>query len=152
MNLIALLPVLLLVVIAAAILFMRRVRQHMPVGLRMIMWGCFIGILFIPLALVPGGGHSINGELVSFTEFWRRGGGPVFVAVGVLLPVIGYGIATRKGWSRYLFIGFLVVTSLLSFAFHPNAEDVISFLFIGLMTWYLFWRRSVSDYFAADAH
>lgn len=146
----AILPLLLFVLIAAAV-FMGRARRDMPVGLRMIMRGCFIGVLFIPLALLPTGGHWINGEAISFTEFWHRGGGLMFLVAGTLLPLIGHGIATRKSWSRYAFLGFLIITLVFSITAQPLWDDLISLLFLPLIVWYLFWRHSVRDYFAANA-
>jgi hypothetical protein len=151
MTAITILPLLLFVFIAAAVLFMRRApRRDVPIGLRMIMRGCFIGVLFIPLALIPAGGHWINGEAVSFTEFWRRGGGPMFIVVGILLPLIGCGIAARKDWSRYAFIGFLLLTLGFSTIAQPHWDELISVLFIAFIIWYLFWRHTVREYFAVD--
>jgi len=123
----------------------------MPYGLRMITIGCFIGALFLPIAFIPGGGYSINGESVSFTEFWRRGGGPLFVAIGILLPVIGYGILKRRRWSRYWFAGFLIITAAYSLTFCPQWNDVLGLLYAGFLIWYLFWRHTVCAYFEHGA-
>src|SRR3954452_11137130 len=123
----------------------------MPYGLRMIAVGCFVGALFLVLAVVPGGGHWINGEAVSFTEFWRRGGGPLFLVVGILLPVIGYGIVTRQRWSRSWFAGFLIITALFSVTFHPEWADLVGLLFTAFLVWYLFRRRTVRAYFDRSA-
>ena len=106
-----------------------------------------MGALFLVAAFIPSGDYCINGEPVSFTEFWRRGGGPLFVAVGILLPIIGYGLLRRRRWSLYWFAGFFVATALFSLTFHPQWDDLIGLLFTGFVVWYLFWRHTVRAYF-----
>jgi hypothetical protein len=41
----------------------------------------------------PAGGHYINEQQVTFEEFWRRGGGPIFFVAGILFPITGYGFS-----------------------------------------------------------
>src|SRR6266403_2744466 len=87
----------------------------MPKILRWFTWMCFGFGLFLPLSLIPSGGHYINEQQVTFAEFWHRGGGPIFFIAGILFPVTGYGFVHAQDWSRYLFAALqigILATSL----------------------------------------
>jgi hypothetical protein len=119
----------------------------MPIGLRFIMSGCFIGVLFAFVAFLPFLEWRIDDVPISFSEFWRRGGGPLCLLVGILLPVIGYGLATARNWSRYLLMGFGVVGLTLTVLSEPLFDALMSFVANAVLFYYLFWRHTVRSYF-----
>ena len=89
----------------------------MPAILRWFTWMCFGFALFLPLSLIPYGSHRINEVEVTFAEFWRRGGGPLFFIAGIVFPILGYGFVRRRNWARYGFtavqVALAVVTPIL---------------------------------------
>jgi hypothetical protein len=91
-------------------------------------------------------GGSINGQEVSFGEFWRRGGGPAFFIAGILFPITGYGFLRARNWSRYLFIGTSVASVVLSL-FGSLFNALVELLWAAAVTYYLFWWPAVRDYF-----
>jgi len=116
---------------------------------------CFASVLAPVIAAIPGGIFTINGQEVSHAEFWRLGGGPLFVLVGIIFPVTGYAFAKRKRWGRYLFSGFFLlgmIAMLIAGQFVPvyrvrPVEFMQYPVFTSLLVWYLFFKRSVTEYF-----
>jgi hypothetical protein len=118
----------------------------MPRILRWLMWMCFGFGLFLPLSLIPVGGHYINGQQVTFEEFWRRGGGPIFFVAGILFPIAGYGFVRARNWSRYLYVGMhipLVIWSLIGF----SLDSLLTIAWTAFAIYYLFFRANVREYF-----
>jgi hypothetical protein len=139
----------------------------MPKGLRWLTIICFGFALFLPLSLIPAGGHYINGTEVTFAEFWRRGGGPLFFAMGIVFPLMGFGFLRAQNWSRYAFVGIQIAeaiflmqsfltggravsfrTTLGSIWTATSATDMLVMLsWVALTTYYLFVPRKVREYF-----
>jgi len=116
---------------------------------------CFAGALFPIIAAIPGNGFRINGQAVSHANFWRLGGGPLFVIVGIVFPIAGSAFVKRKSWGRYLLAGFFIVSiiaRLIAGEFVPIYKNSLidfieSLVFISLLVWYLFFKTSVKEYF-----
>jgi peptidoglycan/LPS O-acetylase OafA/YrhL len=82
----------------------------MPPGLRVATFLCSVFGILAPVSLLPFGTHRIDGVTVGFAEFWQRGGGPVFFALGIGCALLAYGFLRARRWSRPLFV--LAVLSL----------------------------------------
>jgi len=109
---------------------------------------CFGFALFLPFSLIPVGGHYINEQEVTFQEFWRRGGGPIFFLAGILFPVCGYGFVRAQNWSRYLFTALHAAVPLSSLFFGGVGWDIFFALgWLGFVVYYLFWQPAVREYF-----
>jgi hypothetical protein len=117
-------------------------------GLRLLTLACFGFSLFLPFSLVPFG-HRMYGQEVSFTEFWRLGGGPAFFIAGILFPLTGYGFLRARSWSRYVFVGISIALSVLS-TFSSLAEGLMALVWAAAVTFYLFCWPQVRDYFGAS--
>ena len=123
----------------------------MPKILRWFTWMCFAFGLFLPLSLIPAGGYYINEQQVTFEEFWRRGGGPIFFVAGILFPITGYGFLRGRNWSCYLFAA-LQIAILLSYPFFGTLDWQVLFClaWIAFVIYYLFWSPAVRQYFAVS--
>jgi hypothetical protein len=120
----------------------------MPKILRWFTWMCFGFFLFVPLSLIRAGGHYINGQEVTFEEFWRRGGGPIFFAAGILFPIAGYGFVRAQSWSRYLFAALQAAIPVSSlFLGGIDLQLLLSVALSAFAIYYLFWVPSVRKYF-----
>jgi hypothetical protein len=114
---------------------------------------CFAFVLFLPLSLIPVGGHYINETEVSFAEFWRRGGGPIFFVAGILFPVTGYGFVRAQNWSRFVFTALHFGVALTTVFYGSISFDTaLAFAWVGFVAYYLFWRPNVRDYFTRLDH
>ena len=120
----------------------------MPKILGWFMRMCFAFALFLPLSLIPAGGHYINGQQVTFEEFWRRGGGPIFFIAGILFPLTGYGLVRAQNWSRHLFaaLQFSIPASSLVFG-GMGWETLLGIGWAIFVAYYLFCRSDVRQYF-----
>lgn len=126
--------------------------QNMPKGLRVVTGMCMIFTLFFPMAFVPFGTCMIDGAPVSFSEFWRRGGGPLFMVTGIVCALLAYGFIYARRWVRPLALAFgwsLVVISILHDPTFSTDLLIVVLLFGCLPAWYLYFRRPVRDYFDA---
>jgi len=120
----------------------------MPQILCWFTWMCFGFGLFLPLSLIPAGGHFINGQQVTFEEFWRRGGGPIFFVAGILFPITGYGFVRAQNWSRYLFTALQLAIPVSSLFFGTlDWQVLLGFAWTAFVAYYLFWLPTVRDYF-----
>jgi hypothetical protein len=128
----------------------RSILRRMPRAIRYITGICLLLAGFLPAALLPSGGYSIDGVPVSWREFWLRAGGPLFAAVGVVSGVGVYGLMRVRRWVRPLLIiagaGLTVVlivwegrTTLLT--------GLMILLARVLVPRYLYFARSAREYF-----
>jgi hypothetical protein len=100
------------------------------------------------LATVVDSSHYINGHQVTFEEFWRRGGGPIFFICGILFPIIGYGFVRARNWSRYFFTGLQIAIPVMSlFLGSFDWQILLGLVWIVFVIYYLFWLPSVREYF-----
>ena len=124
--------------------------QRMPKGLRLATSLCLIFAFFLPLAFLPFGEHSVDGVRVSFAQFWRRGGGPAFVGVGVISVLFAYGFLRARRWIRPLVVifGWGLVVWIIIGEQRLSFDVAMAFLMFGcLPTWYLYFRHPVREYF-----
>jgi len=110
---------------------------------------CFAFFLFLPLSLIRVGDFRINGQPVTFEEFWHRGGGPIFFAAGILFPIAGYGFVRAQNWSRYLFSGLHITIPVISLFFWGGdyLGECWGFAWAAFVIYYLFRVTSVREYF-----
>ena len=120
--------------------------KQMPLGLRMLTLMALLFTLIAPAAFLPGG--KINDIRVSYSEWWRSGGGPVFLAVGITFAFVAYGFLRATRWSRPLCLLAVASPSIVALFQFPDVSDSIFLLVIvSLIALYLFRRRTVRFYY-----
>ena len=125
----------------------------MPWALRLIAGFCLLGVGFTGVIL-PFMKFHINGEEVTYNQFWASGVGLEAFALGISLFVTGIGICLKRTWSRYLLVFVIISFSVLLPAVHNEMQfcknDFVETLIILVpLILYLFFKRSVKDYFRA---
>jgi len=126
--------------------------QRMPLGLRIATLWCAMFSTFLAAALLPGAMYFIDDVPVGLTEFWRRGGGPVFFSVGAVHALLVYGLLGARRWSRPLFVLVILVLTSAAVYLEPAARGegvALSIVLTGLSFWYMFYRRTVRAYFSS---
>lgn len=98
-----------------------------------------IFFLFLPGAFIPFGTHSINGEVVTFKEFWLLGGGPTFCFIGIVFPLIAIGFLHKHKWSRIAPIILVIALAVGALFFTDNydlKDMFFLFAFLSVTIWY----------------
>ena len=122
--------------------------KRMPFGLRVLTLHAMEFTLFVPFAFLPGG--EINGFKVAYRDWWLRGGGPLFIAVGVAFGVIAYGFLRATRWSRPLYLIALASPLFVAPFLAVRVDDyIIAVCPVAVLGLYLFRRRTVCTYYAA---
>ena len=109
------------------------------------------GLMSIVLAIFPIKEWSYDNQPVTYTEFWRMGGGILVVIVGTALLLLAIGFYQAWNWVRYAVpLVLAVITALSLIRPDPATPDqwIGSLLFAILSCWYFFWKRSVVHYFS----
>ncbi len=136
--------------------------QQMPYGLRVVskvlLIFAFVFPIFTLILLLAHGQHShfvINGKQVTYEEFLHRGGFLQFFLIGIYSAILVYGFLHASRWSRPLcFLPFAI--SLFLAVFHSSQAPLATALYgylslicsAALLSWYLFYRQTVRDYYA----
>jgi hypothetical protein len=126
----------------------------MPIGIRLITGLCLLMSVFLLVAFLPFGDFAIDDTPVSFAEFWRRGGGLVFCVTGATFAFLAYGFIRARRWARFVFIIAGCAITLKAFLDDRELkpDNIIVFLvMVAVPVWYLFFRRSVTDYFSQSS-
>jgi hypothetical protein len=114
--------------------------KRMPFVLKHITGMCCVFTLFLPAALIPGGNYRIDEEPVTFAEFWQRGGGLVFMMLGVLFGVIACGVLQARQWVRRLLPAFPIPLATAAL-WDRDWAGVIAMLVFAGAGYYTMWRH-----------
>jgi hypothetical protein len=136
-------------IVATIILAFRR----MPGGIRFVTGLSLVLATCLPLAVLPGGEIFINGSRVSYSEFWRSGGGLIMACLGVLGWLLFYSLIMARPWARHLAVslGWVIVVGGIFDWQSFNVETIWALICFGLLpTWYFYFRQSVKVYFGVS--
>lgn len=135
--------------------------QQMPYGLRVVSRVLITFAFIFPtttlIMLLAHGKYShfvINGKQVSYEEFVQRGGFLFLFIIGIYSIILVYGLLRASSWSRPLcFLPFVVSLILAIFHGQPPLSVALRYYLslacgISILVWYLFYRRTVTDYYA----
>ena len=109
--------------------------------------------LFVLVAIpFPGMKYSVNGISMTYSEFIKSKGSFIFLSVGIICPICGYSILSRKKWGRYIILlGYIVPALIMPIVSYSKLTDIIrlipTLLFSFLVYWYLFLKESVRNYY-----
>ena len=132
-----------------------------PFAVRMLTW--FAGLasvamyLSILLVLLNIGPASMGGEHVTHIE-WLRIAAPLVAAIGILMALVCYALASRKPWSRHVVIAIfalIVVYATILGALNLIAHSIMWRALINatvsgcLSWWYFYLKPNVAQYFWA---
>jgi hypothetical protein len=138
---------------------MRIQNSNEPFAIRILTWfaglasaGMYLSILLVLLKIGP---VVMGGERVTRTE-WLHIAAPLVAAIGILMALICYALASRKPWSRHFVIAMF--TLIIVYASILGALDVIHHAIMwraiidaaisgGLSAWYFHFKPNVATYF-----
>ena len=130
-----------------------------PFAIRILTWlaglafaGMYLSILLVLLKIGP---VVMGGERVTRTE-WLHIAAPLVAAIGILMAMICYALASRKPWSRHLviamftlIIGYALILGALNLIRHTIMWRAIidAAIFGSLSAWYFYFKPNVAEYF-----
>jgi hypothetical protein len=147
-----------------------RTLERVPLFLRFITKVSLACAIFFPLfTILPlaGGEITVDGESLTWQEFWKRGDALIFLIGGPLLLAVPYGVLGKKKWVRPYLIGLPVVQNLTAgiiaqifnypatlYLIQNTQESVRYVLFLIIWgyfaIWYLYYKDTVVDFFSVD--
>jgi hypothetical protein len=113
--------------------------------------------LSILLVLLDIGPASMGGEHVTRTE-WLRIAAPLVAAMGVLMALVCYALASRKPWSRHVVLtifALIIVYATILGTLHLLRHSIMwralinASVFGCLSCWYFYLKPNVVQYFGA---
>ena len=96
----------------------------MPFILKFVCALSIFGILFPAGSIIPVGSYKIDGEVVSYSEWWRSGAGIATIIIGIPLFLTGIGILKKRKWSRYAF-PFILACSYLVIPYDQIEVNIV---------------------------
>ena len=114
--------------------------------------GMYLSILLVLLKIGP---VVMGGERVTRTE-WLHIAAPLIAAIGILMALICYALASGKPWSRHLVI--VMFTLIIVYASILGALNLIGHtimwraiinasVFGAVSVWYFYFKANVAAYF-----
>ena len=110
-------------------------------------------VTYIPLLLFgfwpwPNATYAINGEALSYSEFWFSGAGPLFLVFIGSMAYLCYATAKGLGWSRW---GNLCYWSAIFFLFGYGSlvGIAVSSTFVVALWYYIFKSLKVNAYYSS---
>jgi hypothetical protein len=138
---------------------MRIQNSNQPFAIRILKWFSGLGFaamyLSILLVLLKIGPVAMGGERVTRTE-WLHIAAPLVAAIGILMALICYALASRKPWSRHLVIAMFTliivyasILGALSLIRHTIMWRAIinASIFGAASVWYFYLKANVAAYF-----
>jgi hypothetical protein len=138
---------------------MRIQNSNEPFAIRILTWfaglasaGMYLSILLVLLKIGP---VVMGGERVTRTE-WLHIAAPLVAAIGILMAMLCYALASRKPWSRHLVIAMFTliiiyasILGALNLIHHTMMWRAIinASVFGGASVWYFYFKANVAAYF-----
>ena len=123
-------------------------------GVTITLWVC--GFLSMVASVLPGW-RDESGRDITLRELWSEGGGPLIIACGLALVLIGTLIYRGSRWVRHALMVGIVAAGLSGF-FQREYEDVpiglvaaVAGIAIILGARYLYFRPEVVAYFTRES-
>ncbi|MGC2352761.1 MAG: hypothetical protein WA496_05130 [Candidatus Udaeobacter sp.] len=133
--------------------------SNQPFATRILTWlaglasaAMYLSILLVLLKIGP---VVMGGERVTRTE-WLHMAAPLVAAIGILMAMLCYALASRKPWSRHLVLAMFTliivyasILGALNLIHHTMMWRAISdaAIFGGLSAWYFYFKPNVAEYF-----
>ena len=130
-----------------------------PFAIRILTWfaglasaGMYLSILLVLLNIGPA---IMGGEHVTRTE-WLRIAAPLVAAIGLLMALVCYALASRKPWSRHIVIAIfalIIVYATILGTLNLLRQSIMwraqinATAFGCLSCWYFYLKSNVARYF-----
>jgi len=126
--------------------------KDMPFFMKLLV---FHGLMFFIggiTSLFPIFSFSVDGNEVTYSDWWLLGAGIKFFIVSVSLGGCAICLLKKEKYARIFYLGVLICILFTDSTLLKRIDGVlINVIFVALFYWYLFWKRSVRLYFEASS-
>ena len=125
--------------------------KSMPIILKFLTAQAVAGIMFLIGSIIPHDSFSINGQSVTYNEWWNSGVGIYVSILGTGMAIAGYLLVTKNNFSRQIYLVILCLGLVAPYLKWGNYTSAFMGMFIVvIVAGYLFLKASVKDYFASN--
>ena len=121
--------------------------KEMPFLLRFFFVFCMLSILFTVGSIIPMVHYQVEGQEITYQEWWASGNGIAMASTGLLFFITGIGIFRKTKWARIAFLFSIFIPVFLT-PVRPPVDYILGLLaYIVIFGCYLFLKKSVKNYF-----
>ncbi|MCP3701349.1 MAG: hypothetical protein GY954_00245 [Alteromonas sp.] len=125
--------------------------KSMPTLLKFFTAHALACVAFLFGSIIPHNSFSINGQPVTYSEWWSSGTGIYVSLLGTIMAVAGYLLLTKKQYSRQIYLFVLSLGLVVPYLkFGDNILAATGVFFVLLIAGYLFLRAPVREYFTSN--
>jgi hypothetical protein len=104
---------------------------------------------FLAMSLFPEGSFAINGQHVTFAQWWSSGAGPFASLTGVFGPIVAWSLAAKRQHARSGCLAFLIFVFVIPDLFFGSpGYAIFGAVVVAVAAYYLYRWPSVQVYFA----
>jgi hypothetical protein len=123
--------------------------KSMPRVLKFITAHALCCFAFLVMSVVPNDFLYLNGQNVTYSEWWSSGAGPFASLIGIVGPIVGWLLLSKKPHARAEYLAFSALALIVPFPLMGDwATALIGVLFVCAEALYLYKWRGVQVYFA----
>ena len=125
--------------------------KTMPMLLKFLTAHAIACIAFLFGSVIPHDSFSVNGQSVTYSEWWSSGIGIYVSILGALMAIAGYLLVSKKRFSRQIYLAVVplgLVVPYLKFGEYTLA--VVGVVITLGIAAYLFLKASAKEYFASN--
>jgi len=109
---------------------------------------CFV---FLAISVIPIDSYAIQGQHVTYAEWWSSGAGALASLLGIVGPFAAWALASKRPYARLVYLGFLALAFIAPCPFFGMLAYVLpGLLVVGVAAFYMYKWQSVQVYFAPN--
>ena len=109
---------------------------------------CFV---FLAISVIPIDSYAIQGQHVTYAEWWSSGAGVLASLLGIVGPFAAWALASKRPYARLVYLSFLALTFIAPCPFFGMLAYVLPGLrVVGVGAFYMYKWQSVQVYFAPN--
>lgn len=109
---------------------------------------CFV---FLVISVIPIDSYAIQGQHVTYAEWWSSGAGVLASLLGIVGPFAAWALASKRPYARAVYLVFLALAFIAPCPFFGMLAYLLpGLLVVGVGAFYMYKWQSVQVYFAPN--
>lgn len=106
-------------------------------------------LMFLVMSVIPKASFAINGQHVTFAQWWSTGAGPFASLTGIFGPLVAWSLVAKWQYARPGCLAFLTFLFVIPYLFFGAPSYALFGIMVVALAWYYLYRwPSVQSYFA----